>query len=169
MVPAIYFVGLAVMVVLVEKGIAFQPIISMSKPGHRRGGDLQSNRYVNHYLIGTNCDIILFASPSEREELKNMIDGDESNFNDEINEDKLEEIISEQPLEFDFRVLQQMLGINIFTLLLAALIVFFLSMNAILGPGWLGSKIGIPGTGNIQEMSPMLPGSIDLNRPEYRL
>eukprot|EP00536_Pseudo-nitzschia_multiseries_P000140 jgi/Psemu1/299875/fgenesh1_kg.3_\ len=63
----------------------------------------------------------------------------------------------------------QMLGINIFTVILAVLIVFFLSMNAVLGPGWLGSTLGIPGTGNIEEVSPNLPGSLDLNRPEYRL
>ena len=107
MVTAIYFVGLAVMVLLVEKGIAFQPIISMPKPGHRRGDDLQTNRYANHNLIRTIRNVILFASPSDKEELKKTIDGDESNFNDEIDEDKLEEIISEQPLEFDFRVLQQ--------------------------------------------------------------
>ena len=63
----------------------------------------------------------------------------------------------------------QLLGINAFTFVLAALIVFFLSMNIMLGPGWLGNQIGIPGTGSIQEVSPSLPGSIDLNKPEYRL
>ncbi len=63
----------------------------------------------------------------------------------------------------------QLLGINAFTVILAALIVFFLSMNVVLGPGWLGSQLGIPGTGSIQEVSPSLPGSIDLNKPEFRL
>lgn len=63
----------------------------------------------------------------------------------------------------------KLLGINGFTFLLAALIIFFLSMNIMLGPGWLGSKLGIPGTGSIQEVSPSLPGSIDLNKPEFRL
>ena len=63
----------------------------------------------------------------------------------------------------------QLLGFNAFTVVLAALIVFFLSMNYALGPGWLGSQIGVPGTGTIREVSPSLPGTIDLNRPEYRL
>jgi len=63
----------------------------------------------------------------------------------------------------------KLLGINIFTFILAALIVFFLSLNYILGPGWLGSTIGIPGTGAFQEVSPSIPGTIDLNKPEYRL
>jgi hypothetical protein len=52
---------------------------------------------------------------------------------------------------------------------LAGLIVFFLSMNYILGPGWLGSSVGIPGTGSFDEVSPSIPGMIDLNKPEYRL
>ena len=65
--------------------------------------------------------------------------------------------------------LLQLLGINIFTFILAALILFFLSMNTILGPGWLGSTLGIQGTGNFEEVSPSLPGALDLNKPEFKL
>jgi hypothetical protein len=70
---------------------------------------------------------------------------------------------------FCFETYTQLLGINIFTFILAGLIVFFLGMNYILGPGWLGSTIGIPGTGSFDEVSPSIPGMIDLNKPEFRL
>jgi hypothetical protein len=70
---------------------------------------------------------------------------------------------------FQTWLLPQLLGINIFTFILAGLILFFLSMNIILGPGWLGSTLGIQGTGNFEEVSPSLPGALDLNKPEYRL
>jgi hypothetical protein len=61
------------------------------------------------------------------------------------------------------------LGINVFTFILAGLIVFFLSMNIILGPGWLGGSLKLPGTGTFDEVSPSLPGTLDLNKPEFRL
>jgi len=84
-----------------------------------------------------------------------------------IDDATMEEIIQGQPSEWN--IMKELLGINIFTFILAALIVFFLSLNYILGPGWLGSTIGIPGTGAFQEVSPSIPGTIDLNKPEYRL
>ena len=61
------------------------------------------------------------------------------------------------------------MGINIFTFILAGLIVFFLSMNIILGPGWLGGAMKLSGTGTFEEVSPSLPGTLDLNKPEFRL
>jgi hypothetical protein len=76
---------------------------------------------------------------------------------------------------FCFRVISrigcdvQILGINIFTFILAVLIVFFLSMNAFLGPGWLGGALGFQGTGTFEEVSPSLPGTLDLNKQEFRL
>lgn len=63
----------------------------------------------------------------------------------------------------------KLLGISIFTYILAAAIVFFLSMNAILGPGWLGQVSGIPGTGTFTEVSDSLPNNMDLNNPENLL
>ena len=63
----------------------------------------------------------------------------------------------------------QLLGINIFTYILAALIVFFLGMNIIVGPGWLGSALGIPGTGSINEISDSIPDTVDLSSSEYLL
>ena len=61
------------------------------------------------------------------------------------------------------------MGINIFTYILAALIVIFLSLNAILGPGWLGQTMGIQGTGTFTEISDSLPDNIDLSNPENLL
>jgi hypothetical protein len=63
----------------------------------------------------------------------------------------------------------QLLGINIFTYILAAAIVFFMSMNFILGPGWLGNSMGIQGTGTFEESSKSLPEVIDLSNPKYLL
>lgn len=63
----------------------------------------------------------------------------------------------------------QLLGINIFTYVLAGAIAFFLSMNTIYGSGWLGGRIGIPGTGTFVEQSASLPATIDLSRPEYQI
>jgi hypothetical protein len=56
-----------------------------------------------------------------------------------------------------------------FTYILGAFIIFFFSMNLIIGPGWLGQALGIPGTGSINEISESLPGSVDLTNPEYLL
>jgi hypothetical protein len=63
----------------------------------------------------------------------------------------------------------KLLGINIFTYTLAALIAFFFSMNFFIGPGWLGSVMGFEGTGSINEVSDSLPGTVDLSSPEFRL
>ncbi|VEU33416.1 unnamed protein product [Pseudo-nitzschia multistriata] len=158
-VTAILVVGL-VLNMIGDRTTAFQSIVLVSRPGRRNRGKFRTNQCHNHNFIHNCRDASLFASPSGKEDI---------DFNDELDDEKFNEVVSEQPIEFEWRVLQQMLGINIFTVILAALIVFFLSMNIILGPGWLGSTIGIPGTGNIQEVSPTLPGSLDLNRPEYRL
>lgn len=63
----------------------------------------------------------------------------------------------------------QLLGINIFTYILAAAIVVFLSLNYALGPGWLGNAIGVQGTGTFDEVSDSLPSTIDLSDPSFRL
>ena len=65
--------------------------------------------------------------------------------------------------------MMQLLGINIFTYILGAACIFFLSMNAILGPGWLGQVAGIQGTGSFTDVSDSLPGNVDLNNPENLL
>jgi hypothetical protein len=66
-------------------------------------------------------------------------------------------------------LLLKLLGINIFTYILGAFIVFFLSMNYFIGPGWLGSMIGVPGVGTFDEVSESFPDTIDLSSPEFRL
>mmetsp|Transcript_54091 Transcript_54091/g.161932 ORF Transcript_54091/g.161932 Transcript_54091/m.161932 type:complete len:80 (+) Transcript_54091:588-827(+) len=63
----------------------------------------------------------------------------------------------------------KILGINVFTYILAAACLFFLGMNAILGPGWLGQSIGLKGTGTFTEVSDSLPGVIDLSGNENLL
>lgn len=66
-------------------------------------------------------------------------------------------------------ILSKLLGINIFTYILASLIVIFMSLNYALGPGWLGQKIGIPGTGTFTEYSQSVPGPMDLNNADNLL
>jgi hypothetical protein len=61
------------------------------------------------------------------------------------------------------------MGINIFTYALAAAIVVFLSLNFVLGPGWLGNAIGMQGTGTFNEVSDSLPDTLDLSDPNFRL
>lgn len=58
---------------------------------------------------------------------------------------------------------KKLLGINIFTYILAGLIVIFLSLNTLLGPGWLGQQMGIEGTGTFTQTSDSLPDVLDLN------
>jgi hypothetical protein len=42
-----------------------------------------------------------------------------------------------------------------------------LSLNAILGPGWLGQSMGLSGTGSFTETSSSLPSMVDLGESEY--
>jgi len=159
----VFVIGLVTM--LRGEANAFQTM-PMSKTGRRTGDVRKHGMKFQSWVVRTNP---LFASPEDKESdsVRKLFDYDNSNFGNEIDDDDLEEIEMGQPPEW--MVMQQLLGINAFTVILAALIVFFLSMNVVLGPGWLGSQLGIPGTGSIQEVSPSLPGSIDLNKPEFRL
>ena len=38
-----------------------------------------------------------------------------------------------------------------------------LSLNALLGPGWLGQRLGIEGTGTFTQVADSLPDVLDLN------
>lgn len=62
-----------------------------------------------------------------------------------------------------------MLGINIFTYILAALIIFFISMNVFVGPGWLGQSLGWENVGTFTKVSDSLPLNVDVSKPEYLL
>lgn len=172
-----YFaIGLAALLIDRE-GNAFQPMRLTTTPSSCRcrcprfDGTRRIRRSASQGgLFRTIHCSALFAAPSNNKEsdsVEKLFNFDNNNFENEIEEDDMEEIESGQPSQW--MIMQQLLGINIFTVVLALLIVFFLGMNFALGPGWLGSTIGIPGTGSIQEVSPSLPGSINLNRPEYRL
>lgn len=72
-------------------------------------------------------------------------------------------------MKFTFAQHEKILGVNIFTYILAALIVFFLSANAIFGPGWLGQSMGWENVGTFTKVSDSLPLSVDVSRPEYLL
>ena len=62
-----------------------------------------------------------------------------------------------------------MMGINIFTYILAILIAFFLSMNAIYGPGWLGQSMGWQDVGTFTKVSDSLPLDVDVSGEEFLL
>lgn len=66
-------------------------------------------------------------------------------------------------------VMQNLLGINIFTYVLAAFIVFFISMNVVFGPGWLGQSLGWEDVGTFTRVSDSLPLNVDVSKPEYLL
>jgi len=83
----------------------------------------------------------------------------------EMSDELFDQLAETEPSKFS--IMTQLLGINLFTYILAALIVISLSLNAFLGPGWLGQKIGLEGTGTITQISDSLPTSIDLSAPEY--
>jgi len=85
----------------------------------------------------------------------------------EMSDEMLLQMRENAPSEWD--IMKDLLGINIFTYILAALIIIFLSGNILLGPGWLGQKIGLEGTGTFTQISPSLPDSIDLSQSDFLL
>jgi len=86
---------------------------------------------------------------------------------DEISEQTWEEI--EQSAPSKLMVVKNLLGVNIFTYILAALIVFFLSMNAIFGVGWLGQSLGWEDVGTFTKVSESLPLDVDVSGSDYLL
>ena len=76
-------------------------------------------------------------------------------------------ISSSHPSQFN--PLQKLMGINIFTYLLAIFITFFLSMNAIYGPGWLGQSMGLGDVGTFTRVSDSLPIDLDVSGEEFLL
>mmetsp|Transcript_24623 Transcript_24623/g.49882 ORF Transcript_24623/g.49882 Transcript_24623/m.49882 type:complete len:196 (-) Transcript_24623:56-643(-) len=87
--------------------------------------------------------------------------------NSEIPNDLWEEAKEGAPS--NLAVMKELLGINIFTYILAGACILFLGANVVLGPGWLGQIIGIEGTGTFTRVSDSLPGEIDLSAPENLL
>eukprot|EP01082_Thalassiosira_pseudonana_P004664 g4006.t1 g4006 contig15:130509-131288(+) len=85
----------------------------------------------------------------------------------EIPDDTWGDIEGSAPSRFE--VVKNLLGINIFTYILAAFIIFFLSMNVFFGPGWLGQGLGWENVGTFTEVSDSLPLSVDVSGPEYLL
>lgn len=115
------------------------------------GGDVRSrNTIIMHSYKDDDVDYKVDSSMSEKRE------------NDLLMEAK-------EGAPSEFTVMKELLGINVFTYVLAAACIFFLGMNAILGPGWLGQTIGLKGTGTFTEVSDSLPGNIDLSGKENLL
>lgn len=116
-------------------------------------------------------DMEMFRDP-ESSNLSNIdFDSEDIQFvsadDDELSEEFLKEIQDNAPSQIE--ILKEILGINGFTYVLAALIAFFLGMNFALGPGWLGQLLQIPGTGTFTEISDSLPDTVDLSKPEFLL
>mmetsp|Transcript_28107 Transcript_28107/g.40240 ORF Transcript_28107/g.40240 Transcript_28107/m.40240 type:complete len:191 (+) Transcript_28107:117-689(+) len=106
----------------------------------------------------------------------------------ELQSDKEEKNVVNKPFEFEeeemsdeifelveanappiTQIMKDLLGINIFTYILASLIAIFLALNVILGPGWLGQLLGIEGTGTYTEISDSFPSIVNLDSPENLL
>lgn len=60
------------------------------------------------------------------------------------------------------------MGVNIFTYILAGLILLFVTLNFVLGPGWLGQAMGIQGVGTFTNPD-SITDTIDLGKSEYLL
>ncbi|KAL7459868.1 hypothetical protein ACHAWC_011874 [Mediolabrus comicus] len=93
-----------------------------------------------------------------------IIRGDKSN---EISDDIWVEIEDGAPTKFE--IMKNLLGINIFTYILATLIIFFLSMNTIYGVGWLGQSLGWEDVGTFTKVSESLPLDVDVSGDNYLL
>lgn len=105
---------------------------------------------------------------SKRDEVVGMEDYEfvpiqDGDITDDFIKDKLEGAPSE------LEIMKELLGISGFTYVLAFLIAFFLGMNLLLGPGWLGQQLGLEGRGTFTEISNSLPDSVDLSRSEFLL
>lgn len=85
----------------------------------------------------------------------------------EVSEEVIRNVDGGKPTEW--AIMKDLLGINIFTYVLAALIALFLGLNQILGPGWLGQQLGFMGTGTFTQISDSLPDSVDLSGAENLL
>jgi len=102
---------------------------------------------------------------AEEDKAENTIETDEDSY--EISNEIWEEIEEGSPSKW--MIMKELLGINVFTYILAGAIAIVLSLNAILGPGWLGQKMGLPGTGTYTEVSRSIPQNYDLNKPDNLL
>mmetsp|Transcript_4333 Transcript_4333/g.5694 ORF Transcript_4333/g.5694 Transcript_4333/m.5694 type:complete len:170 (-) Transcript_4333:592-1101(-) len=103
--------------------------------------------------------------PSNKKDMDVVFVGEDD---EELPEGLMDEIEASQPSQLT--VMKDILGVNIFTFILAGLIAFFMGMNVLLGPGWLGSSIGggnqggIKGTGTFDDT----PGVVDLSASRYQ-
>mmetsp|Transcript_26440 Transcript_26440/g.59255 ORF Transcript_26440/g.59255 Transcript_26440/m.59255 type:complete len:170 (-) Transcript_26440:247-756(-) len=86
---------------------------------------------------------------------------------DEISDDTWLDIEDAKPDQMT--VVKDLLGINIFTYVLGALIIFFLSMKVLLGPGWLGQLLGLGDVGTFTRVSDQLPLNVDVSGQDYLL
>ncbi|KAL3783943.1 hypothetical protein ACHAWO_005070 [Cyclotella atomus] len=86
---------------------------------------------------------------------------------DEMSDETWRNIEEGAPSKVD--VMKNLLGINIFTYILAILIIFFLSMNTIYGLGWFGQLLGMEGVGTFTRVSDSLPIDVDVSGKEFLL
>lgn len=155
-----------------SRPISFNMIKFISKSKIWNGVSVGSRKYyicglLNKDVHNREKTIIFSSSEPEGSEIgeneMKLVKAD----SDSISEELLSQMETNSPGEWE--IMKELLGINIFTYILAALIVVFLSLNALLGPGWLGQSMGIKGTGSFTEISNSLPDSVDLSNPENLL
>ena len=125
---------------------------------------------------GTGSTLPLQLSTEPQQEQDNaVIDDDDDDvpiiFRGEDGDDMPDELWDdiEKGKPSEWTIMKDLLGINVFTYLLAAAIAFFLGMNTMLGPGWLGGAMGLQGTGTYTETSESLPDMVDLSDSRYQL
>mmetsp|Transcript_7959 Transcript_7959/g.10398 ORF Transcript_7959/g.10398 Transcript_7959/m.10398 type:complete len:175 (+) Transcript_7959:125-649(+) len=125
-------------------------------------------RRPKEYLLITSESVAIKASSQDEDgpddiDVRKILSRDLNE--DELSDEVWENVESGAPPKL--LVLKELLGINIFTYILAAAIVFFLSANFILGPGWLGQSIGLQGTGTFTDVSESLPNTMNVNDADF--
>jgi len=125
--------------------------------------------------LNKSKSLLLSKKTSREDSYENNDTNDTGSFRYEIIDGVKQEITDEETIEYldsldleenapgELAIMKELLGINIFTYILAGLIAIFLSLNALLGPGWLGQIMGLKGTGTFTDISPSLPDIIDLS------
>uniref|UniRef100_A0A7R9ZS67 Uncharacterized protein n=1 Tax=Craspedostauros australis TaxID=1486917 RepID=A0A7R9ZS67_9STRA len=102
-------------------------------------------------------------------ELKDMLEGQDPDnvvmADEDLTPEMLEELQANQPSQWS--IMKELLGIGTFTYALGAMTVLFLALNFFLGPGWLGSAIGLGGAEIVTDGTDPLPKALDLTNPDF--
>mmetsp|Transcript_26930 Transcript_26930/g.30765 ORF Transcript_26930/g.30765 Transcript_26930/m.30765 type:complete len:168 (-) Transcript_26930:458-961(-) len=128
---------------------------------------IKKMNYYGKFVLRSNSNDKESTNEKSNDQDQEIIMVEPGTESDVLSDELWEEIEGNKPPLFS--VMKELLGISVFTYVLGFLIIVMLSLNALLGPGWLGQSIGIPGTGTFTELSDSIPDKFDLSADEYLL